>query len=44
MRSVDPDWLKDLFGFAIVPDAVFYLEADLKHLIRSRAGEGFDYC
>jgi dTMP kinase len=44
VRGVDPDWLKDLFGFAIVPDAVFYLEADLKHLIpRVLAGEGFDY-
>ena len=33
VRGVDPDWLKNLFGFAIVPDLVFYLEADLDHLI-----------
>ncbi len=44
VRGVDYGWLKELFGFAIVPDAVFYLEADLEHLIpRVLAGEGFDY-
>jgi dTMP kinase len=44
VRGVDYEWLKDLFGFALVPDAVFYLEADLEHLIpRVLAGEGFDY-
>lgn len=44
VRGVDRTWLRDLFGFAIVPDVVFYLEADLDHLIpRVLAGEGFDY-
>lgn len=44
VRGVAYDWLRDLFGFAIVPDAVLYLEADLEHLIpRVLAGEGFDY-
>jgi dTMP kinase len=44
VRGVDYQWLKDLFGFAIVPDAVFYLEADLDNLIpRVLSGEGFDY-
>jgi len=44
VRGVDYQWLKDLFSFAIVPDAVFYLEADLEHLVpRVLAGEGFDY-
>lgn len=44
VRGVNQAWLRDLFGFAIVPDAVFYLEADLEHLIpRVLAGEGFDY-
>lgn len=44
VREVDYGWLKDLFGFAIVPDAIFYLEADLEHLIpRVLSGEGFDY-
>jgi dTMP kinase len=44
VRGVDPDWLKNLFGFALVPDLVFYLEAGLEHLIpRVLSGEGFDY-
>jgi dTMP kinase len=44
VRGVDYGWLKDLFGFAIVPDAVFYLEADLDQLVpRVLSGEGFDY-
>ena len=44
VRGVSYRWLRDLFGFAIVPDAVFYLEADLEHLApRVLAGEGFDY-
>jgi dTMP kinase len=44
VRGVDYGWLKDLFSFVIVPDAVFYLEADLERLIpRVLAGEGFDY-
>jgi dTMP kinase len=44
VRGVDYAWLRDLFGFAIVPDAVFYLEADLKRLVsRVLSGEGFDY-
>ncbi len=44
VRGVEYRWLKDLFSFAIVPDAVFYLEADLEHLVpRVLAGEGFDY-
>ena len=44
VRGVDYGWLRELFGFALVPDAVFYLEADLDHLIpRVLVGEGFDY-
>jgi dTMP kinase len=44
VRGVDYGWLKDLFGFAVVPDAVFYLEADLDRLIpRVLSGDGFDY-
>ena len=44
VRGVDYQWAKDLFGFALVPDAVFYLEADLPHLIpRVLAGDGLDY-
>lgn len=44
VRGVDRRWLRDLFGFALAPDAVFYLEADLEHLApRVLTGEGFDY-
>ena len=43
-RGVDPAWLRNLFGFALVPDAVFYLQADLAHLIpRVLNVRGFDY-
>ena len=43
-RGVDPAWLRSVFGFALVPDAVFYLQADLVHLIpRVLNVRGFDY-
>jgi dTMP kinase len=44
VRGVDPVWIRDVFGFALVPDAVFYLHADLPHLIpRVLNARGFDY-
>jgi dTMP kinase len=44
VRGVDPAWIRDVFGFALVPDAVFYLNADLPHLIpRVLNARGFDY-
>ena len=44
VRGVDPGWIRDVFGFALVPDAVFYLHADLPHLIpRVLNARGFDY-
>lgn len=44
VRGVDPSWLRDVFGFALVPDAVFYLQADLAHLVpRVLNARGFDY-
>jgi len=44
VRGVDPAWLREVFGFALVPDAVFYLHADLAHLIpRVLNARGFDY-
>ncbi len=44
VRGVDPTWIRDIFGFALVPDAVFYLHADLPHLIpRVLNARGFDY-
>jgi dTMP kinase len=44
VRGVSPTWIRDVFGFALVPDAVFYLHADLPHLIpRVLNARGFDY-
>ncbi len=44
VRGVNPTWIRDIFGFALVPDAVFYLHADLPHLIpRVLNARGFDY-
>jgi dTMP kinase len=44
VRGVDPGWIRDVFGFAIVPDAVYYLQADLPHLIpRVLNARGFSY-
>ncbi len=34
VRGVDGAWLRDLYGFAIVPHLVFYLKIDPKTLIR----------
>ena len=44
-RGADLEWLHDVFGFAIVPDIVFYLKVDLEDLIpRVMAADGgFDY-
>jgi dTMP kinase len=44
VRGVDPGWIRDVFGFALVPDAVFYLHADLPHLIpRVLNARGLNY-
>jgi dTMP kinase len=44
VRGVDPAWIRDVFGFALVPDVVFYLHADLSHLIpRVLNARGFDF-
>ena len=44
VRGADPVWIRDVFGFALVPDAVFYLHADLPHLIpRVLNARGFDF-
>jgi dTMP kinase len=44
VRGVDPEWIRNVFGFALVPDKVFYLRADLNHLIpRVLNARGFNY-
>ena len=32
-RGADPDWLHDLFGFAVTPDLVFYLRLGVHDLV-----------
>jgi dTMP kinase len=44
VRGLDPKWIRDLYGFALVPDAVLYLRCDLEHLVpRVLNARGFDY-
>ena len=44
VRGVDPLWIRDVLGFALVPDVVFYLKIDLEHLVpRMVNSRGFDY-
>ncbi len=44
VMGADPAWTRQLFGFALVPDLVLYLEIDVDHLVpRVLAGKGMDY-
>ena len=44
VRGVDRQWLRSLYGFAIAPHLVFYLNVDVKTLIgRVLASRGMDY-
>jgi dTMP kinase len=44
VRGVDPRWIRDVLGFALVPDVVFYLKIDIQHLLpRVINSQGFDY-
>lgn len=44
VMGADPAWTRRLFGFALVPDLVLYLEIDVEHLVpRVLAGKGMDY-
>lgn len=44
VRGVDPHWIRSLLGFALAPDAIFYLRCDVQHLIpRVLNARGFDY-
>lgn len=33
VRGADPEWLRDLYGFAVIPDLVCYLQLSVKELI-----------
>ena len=44
VMGVHPVWTRQLFGFALVPDLVLYLEIDVEHLVpRVLEGKGMDY-
>jgi len=44
VRGVDREWVYNVFGFALVPDQVFYLRAGLNQLIpRVLNARGFNY-
>lgn len=43
-RGADRDWIKNVYSFALRPDAVFYLRAEVEALVpRVLADGGFDY-
>jgi dTMP kinase len=44
VRGVSVEWMEGVYGFALVPDRVIYLDIDLEHLLpRVLASSGFDY-
>jgi dTMP kinase len=43
-RGADPQWLRELYGFALQPDIVLYLKADARTLLkRALLSRGLDY-
>src|SRR5689334_13906310 len=46
VRGADPNWIRAIYGIALVPDAVFYLTIGSAEELVSRvlaSGRGFDY-
>lgn len=44
VRGIDPQWARDIYSFALVPDIIFYLKADVNTLVtRIVHGRGFNY-
>jgi len=45
VRGADPQWIRDVYGFAPVPDAVLYLKIGLNGLVERtiNSGKGFNY-
>ena len=44
VRGNDPEWLREVFGFALKPDAIFYLRLTVDDLVtRVLHSSGFDY-
>jgi dTMP kinase len=44
VRGIDADWIREVYGFALQPDRVFYLRAEVDDLVTRVLQEGgFDY-
>src|SRR3984893_4203586 len=44
VRGLSAGWVENLYGFALVPDLVIYLDIDMAHLVpRVLRSTGFDY-
>ena len=46
VRGVDPQWIRSLYGIALVPDAIFYLRINSAEELGTRvlsSGGGFDF-
>jgi dTMP kinase len=44
VRGSDPEWLREVYGFALQPDAILYLRVNIDDLItRVLQSTGFDY-
>lgn len=45
VRGADPAWIRDVYGFAPIPDAVLYLKLGVSELIERtiNGGKGFNY-
>jgi dTMP kinase len=44
VRGADPEWLREVYGFALRPDAIFYLRLNIDDLVtRVLQSTGFDY-
>jgi dTMP kinase len=44
VRGADPDWARNIYGFALKPDLVLYLKADIMDLVsRLIHGRGLNY-
>ncbi len=43
-RGADPNWLEEIYGFALVPDITLYLRVEVPDLVpRALHGKGFNY-
>jgi dTMP kinase len=44
VRGIDPNWIREVYGFALQPDRIFYLRAGVDDLVtRVLQKGGFDY-